>query len=845
MQQELLPSRSMISALLLSAALCVPAHFAAAAPPSTAAGVTPEQARFFTSEVLPVLKESCLNCHGSGAQVSGGLSMLSHESLVKGGASGSAIKAARPADSLIVKAINYQGREMPPSGKLPAAKIAILTKWVTMGAPVPAGAAAAAAAPRPSGIAVTAETKNFWSFKPVKRPTLPAVKNSAWAANPIDRFILAGLEKNGLQPNARASKLTLIRRATYDLTGLPPTQKEINDFMADTSPKAYEKVVDRLLESPHYGERWARHWLDLVRYAESNSFERDNPKPFAWRYRDYVISALNKDKPYDQFIKEQLAGDELPNRSDEALIATGYYRLGAWDDEPSDPEQARYDELDDVVATTGQVFLGLTVNCARCHDHKIDPIPQKDYYSLLSFFQGTTRYGGSGRSVEQNSLRTIGTEEEKQRFSREDAEFHRKLGAVLARIRQLEDTIRPDLSSVEKEEWGNPDARLAAMKKRVGTRVTEADYREALDLDKQRRTLEKTPPKGLEQALCVTEINRTPAPTHVMLRGNPHVPGDEVQPGFLQVLSPPAPVIRPMPDGVETSGRRTALAEWIASPSNPLTARVMINRVWQHHFGRGIVKTTSNFGLQGSAPTQPALLDWLASEFVKSGWKLKTMHRMIRVSNAYCMSSHGNAVALKKDPENDLFWRFDMRRLDAEEIRDSMLAANGTLNLQMGGPPVYPKIPAEVLAGESRPGANWELSTPEQMARRSVYIHIKRSLTVPILASFDVADTDFTCPVRFATTQPTQALGLMNSEFANEQAAIFADFAAKQAPGAVSRQVALILSRVMQRTPSAAEVARGERFIKTVMTRDHLSAQDALKYYCVIALNLNEFIYLD
>ncbi len=808
-------------------------------------GPSPDKVRFFNTEVLPILKESCFNCHGSGAQLSGGLSMTTHDSLFKGGVSGSALRADKPEDSLLVKAVNYQGREMPPSGKLPPAKIAVLTKWVAMGAPMPLGSVAAPGAAKPSGIPVTPETKNFWSFKLPKRSPLPTVKNKAWSANPIDRFILAGLEKNALLPAPRASKIALLRRATYDLTGLPPTPKEVADFLADTSPKAYEKVVDRLLASPHYGERWARHWLDLVRYAESNSFERDNPKPFAWRYRDYVIGALNNDKPYNQFITEQLAGDELPKRTDEALIATGYYRLGAWDDEPSDHEQARYDELDDIVATTGQVFLGLTVNCSRCHDHKIDPIPQKDYYRLLSFFQGTKRYGGTGGSVEQNSLRAIGPEEEKQRFAREDSEYHRKLSGVLTRLKAIEGAIIPDLSSVEKEEWGNPQARLAALKKRVPAKVAEETYREAIALDNERRDLEKSPPKGLELALCVTEGGKTVPATHVMLRGNPHVPGDEVQPGFLSVLSPPEPVIPELPSDVASSGRRSALAAWIASANNPLTARVFVNRIWQHHFGRGIVRTTSNFGFQGSAPTHPELLDWLSTEVVKSGWKIKTLHRLIMLSNTYCMSSKGNAVGLKKDPENNLFWRFDMRRLDAEEIRDSMLAVNGTLNLQMGGPPVYPKIPAEVLAGESRPGANWEDSTPEQMARRSVYIHIKRSLTVPILASFDVADTDFTCPVRFATTQPTQALGLINSTFANEEAALFAEYARKQAPESSAKQISLILARVTQRTPTAAEIARGQKFIKTVMTRDHVSEQDALKYYCVVALNLNEFIYLD
>ena len=667
----------------------------------------------------------------------------------------------------------------------------------------------------------------------------------------MDAFILSKLEAKHLAPAAPASKIALLRRAAYDLTGLPPTPAQVSAFLADTSPKAYEKVVDRLLASPQYGERWGRHWLDLVRYAESNSFERDNPKPFVWRYRDYVIKSFNDDKPYNQFVREQLAGDELPNATNESLIATGYYRLGTWDDEPSDPEQARYDELDDVVATTAQTFLGLTVNCARCHDHKLDPIPQKDYYRLLSFFQGTTRYGGlqdgKGHSFEENSLRATASPEAQKRYETETADYKKKLAALETEISATETVAAKDFSPVEKEEFRRRDRRVAIVQKRVPALISAAQFTRYETAAKQRDDLQKSPPVGLEMALCVTETPTIPA-SHVMLRGNPHAPGDEVQPGFLSVLANTQPsALSPQPSALNahSSGRRLALADWIASPQNQLTARVMANRVWQYHFGRGIVRTSSNFGFQGSPPTHPELLDWLAGELVKNGWKLKPLHRLIMLSSAYRMGSQADLKALAKDPENDLFWRFDMRRLDAEEIRDSILAADGSLNTKMAGPSIYPTLPTEVLAGQSMPGHNWFTSTPEEQKRRSVYIHIKRSVSVPLLASFDASDTDFACPVRFATTQPTQALGMLNSAFLNEQAQVFADSITKQAGNDPAKQVRVALRRVLQREPTAKETLRGVTFMQTMQTKHRVSKPESLRQFCLIALNLDEFVYLD
>ena len=617
------------------------------------------------------------------------------------------------------------------------------------------------AAGSPAGAqAPAAQGRNLWSFRPVTRPALPVVKRSDWARNPIDAFILARLEADGLAPAPPAGKVALLRRAFYDLTGLPPTPADAEAYLADDSPHAFRRLVDRLLSSPQYGERWARHWLDLVRFAETNSFERDTVKPFAWRYRDYVIRALNDDKPYDQFIREQLAGDELDDVTADSIIATGFYRLGAWDDEPTDRLQARYDELDDIVTTTSQVFLGLTVNCARCHDHKLDPIPQKDYYRLLAFFHGVRPYGKSKKADE---------------------------GSILTPI--------PDA----KDAW----------------------------------------------ALSVKESGPQAPETFVLIRGNAHSKGKRVEPGFPTVLGAPDPVITRPATNPNSSGRRLALADWIVSATNPLTARVMVNRIWQYHFGRGIVRSPNNFGNVGDRPTHPKLLDWLASEFVARGWRLKAMHRLIMNSNAYRMASTGDAGNLERDPENNGFWRMDMRRLAAEEIRDSILAVNGRLNPKMGGPGVYPIIPASVLAGQSVPGAGWGKSPADERSRRSIYIHAKRSLITPILASFDAADTDSTCPVRFATTQATQALSMLNSAFINEAAAGLAQRLRNEAGDEPRRQVATALRLALSRQPVEREVERGVKLIASLQTENGMSAEQALNQFCLVVLNLNEFIYLD
>ena len=807
-------------------------------------------AKFFHDEVETVLKAQCERCHGE-EKDKGGLRLDSREAILKGGDSGPAVDLKKPDESLLIKAVTYEHEDlqMPPSGKMTQAQIEVFKKWVKMG--LPWGETKEHHVENSEGapkskmpVPVDAKAKSWWAFQPVKKQAVPKVKNTQWVRNPIDNFILARLEKASLKPAPFVGRAALLRRAYYDLVGLPPTPGEVQNFLNDQSPDAYEKVIDRLLASPQYGERWGRHWLDLVRYAETNSFERDGAKPFVWRYRDYVIKSLNDDKPYDQFLKEQLAGDEMPNATPETLIATGYYRLGQWDDEPSDVPQATFDELDDIVSTTAQTGLGLTVNCARCHDHKIDPISQKDYYKFVAFFRGVNRYGiRGGDSVEKMSLRPISPKEDQERFAKESAEYKAGLDELNKQLEEIEKTVRADFSNPEKEDFRARQNRAPILKKRVPAKLSQADYDKYVEISTKRDELERKPPRGLEKALVVTEMPEVPK-THVLFRGSPAGPTEEVQPGFLEVLGAPDPQIVPIKEA-QSSGRRLALANWIANKDNPLTARVMVNRIWQHHFGRGIVKSTSNFGYMGTPPTHPELLDYLSAEFVNNGWRLKPLHKLIMMSNAYRMGPHYDKKAALKDADNDLFWRFDMRRLDAEEVRDSILAVNGTLNLDGGGPSVYVEIPPEVLAGQSVPGSGWGKSSPEEAARRSIYIHVKRSLSVPILASFDAADTDQTCPVRFATTQPTQALSMMNSKFLGEQAQQFADSLKKQAGADIKEQVTLGLWRVLQRQPSAKEVERGMNLIRNLQQKEGLSEDAARRSFALVLLNLNEFLYLD
>ncbi len=963
--------------------------------------LTPAAIQFFESKIRPVLAENCFECHAEKKQ-RGGLRVDSLSALLEGGDLGPAIVPGHPEKSLIVKAINHSDKlKMPPKSKLAPEKIAHLTQWIQMGAPWPGGGKGIV--PKKGEFVITDKDRAHWAYQPVKRPPIPAVKDKAWVRNPIDAFILAKLEAAGLAPAPPAARHELVRRLYFDLTGLPPTPADVEAFLADKAPDAYEKLVDRLLASPHYGEKWARHWLDLVRFAETNSYERDNPKPNAWRYRDYVIRAFNEDKPYDRFLKEQLAGDEMAvneGNPGDAIIATGFYRLGVWDDEPVDPKQARYDGIDDLVTTISQTMLGMTIDCARCHNHKIDPIAQKDYYKLVAFLHGVNHYRGGGPA----DVRPVGDAKQMETFKNAAAELEAKRAKVQAALTEIENEFRakfkgtgnlvgsdldeltyrfyrnawtklPDFTQFKHEDEGKLPRKLFDISPRTrneaigfvydgllivpqdgkytfyldsddGSRLTidgktlitydgihgmgkiqsksivlkkgrlpikleyfqnvfgyglyvgwsgpgfakrnlsvptdkaaakdiasqihqdgarvlgEQRYQDWFRLLKQRDFL-RTPPKmpSVEMALCVSEAGPKAPDTFVFVRGNPHVTGEKVNPGYPAVFNIPDP-----PDATpigKSSGRRTVLANWIASKENPMTARVMVNRIWQQHFGRGIVKSPNDFGLHGFRPTHPELLDWLASEFVEptmprdkrsvpggdGRWSMKTLHRLILTSNAYRMASRvdakANELGTKADVANDLFWHFDMRRLSAEEIRDSILAISGNINLKMFGPGVYPPIAKEILAGQSVPGRGWPTSKPEDAARRSVYVHVKRSLILPILEAFDFAETDRTTPVRFTSTQPTQALSLLNGDFMNSQAKIFAERLKKEAGNDSAAQVRRGLYLATARMPTDAEVRRGVGLIETLMREDRINADAALQAFCLVVLNLNEVMYLD
>jgi hypothetical protein len=611
-----------------------------------------------------------------------------------------------------------------------------------------------------------------WPFVPPAEHRVPTVKDRAWPRNPIDNFILARLEAAGLRPSPPASKTALMRRVYADLIGIPPTPEATATFLSDRSPNAFEKVVDRLLNDPRYGERWGRHWLDLVRYAETNGFENDGIRPHAWRYRDYVIKSFNDDKPYDRFLKEQIAGDELYPGDPDALVATGFARLGPWDELSKEPEQRWQDYLNDVTDTAGSVMLGLTVGCARCHNHKYDPISQRDYYRLQAFYVGTR--------------------------------------------------------------W--TDARLPAESDRSSAGIKS-----------------RISPSG-PVAEAIADEGKMAPPAHVLLRGSLATPGPEVQPGFIAALcggKETAATVTP-PAGLNSTGRRSALANWIGSAANPMTARVIVNRIWQHHFGRGLVATPSDFGKNGDRATHPALLDWLALRFVRDGWSIKKLHRLMLLSAAYQQSSAIQPIAAKVDPNNRLLWRMNRIRLEGEALRDSILAVSGRLNPQMGGPSVYPKVSDEVLSSGST--HKWGSSPEDQGLRRTIYVFQRRSLALPIVEVFDGADMTNTCPRRAATTIAPQALALFNGQFARTESAAFAERVRREAGDDPGSEIDLAYRIALARPPTARQMAIALAFLAK-QTRLHAAPGSgapekaatvaALAEICHVLINTNEFIYLD
>ena len=816
--------------------------------PAADAGVA-----MYEKDVRPLLQAHCLKCHGQDPKkVRGGLNLTTRKAALAGGDTGPVFDLKNPRASLFLKALHFSdGLEMPPSGKLPAKDIATFEKWVAAGVPMTEAGDDATAPPPPVQVA----DRNYWAYRPVKRPEVPAVKNAAWVKTPVDAFVLAKLEAKGLKPNAPADKVALVRRAYYDLTGLPPTPEQVDEFVKDPSPSAWPRLVDKLLDSPHYGEKWGRHWLDVVRYAETNGYERDGVKPHAWRFRDYVIKSFNDDKPFDRFAKEQIGGDELPDRSAETIVASGFYRLGLWDDEPADRELALYDGYDDLVTVTGQGFLGMTLNCCRCHDHKGDFFPQADYYRFVALFRDVRPF--SYDTGPRGSSFTDITPPDRQKLNlAEKARRDARIAALAKQQTEIEDAAIGRLGVLDQWAAEGPDRDLVV--DRLRTVYTQDEAVALKKIQRETDRLRKDPLPFQDLALCVANGPPEPPKTYVLVRGNPGSPGKvEMKPGFPEVLGFPDPVIPKPAKGATSSGRRLALANWIADPANPLPARVFANRVWGWHFGRGIVPTPNDFGKLGEPPTHPELLDWLAAEFVTPTWNptdkpsvpwsVKRMHRLLMLSSTYQLSSAGEKTNLTADPANLLRWRFDMRRLAAEEVRDSILMTSGGLDPKPFGPSVFPKIPREVLAGQSRPGEGWhhDPRNPTAGNRRSVYVHVKRSLQVPILANHDQADTDSSCPVRYTTTVPTQALGMLNGEFTNDRAAALAARLMKESPGDLRKQVARGVRLTTGRNPTADEVAKDAAFVQSLVKTFDLSESAALTRYALLLLNANEFVYVD
>jgi hypothetical protein len=614
--------------------------------------------------------------------------------------------------------------------------------------------------------------------------------------NAIDAFVLDELKVAGLTQAKRVDRVTLIRRVTLDLTGLPPTPEQIEAFVNDNRTDAYVKLVDRLLASPDYGERWARHWLDVVRYSETNGYERDGAKPEAWRYRDYVIDALNADKPYDRFLIEQIAGDELPDASPSSRIATTFLRLGTWDDEPAEPKLDRLEQLDDIVGTTATVFMGLTLRCARCHDHKFEPFTQADYYRTLAIFDPLKR-PQTGRDEHTVNVDTDATLK------------------ALTRRRLEQTSVVP-----------------------IGLGVMPV--------------LLKTLPETGTMAYIFVEEAKPPI-TRILKRGNPLQPLAAIDPGVPGVLKP-APGGSPKASA-KTSGRRLWFANWLAKPDHPLTARVMVNRIWQGHFGRGLVESSNDFGTAGDDPSHAKLLDWLASEFVDRGWSIKAMHRLIVGSNTYQLSSEADATTLAGDPDNVLLTRWRRRRREAEAVRDSILAVSGNLKHDRGGPSVFPTIPQAVLDGQSRPGEGWTTSPADKATRRSIYVFAKRALVPPELELLDTPDTTSSCERRPVSTTGPQALTYLNSDFIQNQARQFATRLAKEAGPNKDAQITLAFRLTTGRAPSSADLKTSASYLNEqaklirVESKNVVSElearQKALQAFALVVLNLNEFVFLD
>ena len=904
-------------------------------PASSLAKPDPAQIEFFEKNVRPVLVKNCLMCHNAKAKTSQ-LDLSSAEGFAAGGSSGLVFSREHPEDSRILKAIHYDDNlKMPPMGKLKADEIASIDAWVKMGAPWPGADTTAVVQPAAKpGVTFTTEQKNFWAFQPPLDPAPPAVHDIAWVHTAIDHFVLAKLEEKNLKPAPAADKATLLRRATFDLTGLPPTPEEMRAFLDDNSPGAFNKVVDRLLASPRYGERWGRHWLDVARYADSTGNDEDHRYPHAWRYRDYVIDAFNSDLPFNQFVREQIAGDLLPSNNPplpnrRGIVATGFLALGAKALAQQDKKKMLYDIYDEQVDVTSRAFLGLTVACARCHNHKFDPILTKDYYALTSMFASTQDFAVDASHVSellfvplvpndqyavyraaQDKMAALKTgiaaidSEEWEKFVRaegarlssymladpaahldeavakkfatylkEGSKAHPQLAAfddatpdqrpeVAAQYQQRSMAQFDDWTKVLKKWREDVAAALAANAKpperpsfepakdqffyevfehgpfafddKEKDRIRSTEAREKIAaVDKQIDAVKATAPPEPDMACAVVEGKSVDQ--KVFVRGDYNNPGEDAPKAFPTILS------RLDDPKIQTISGRLELANWIANPGNPLTARVLVNRVWQWHFGDGLVRTPDNFGKMGDRPANPELLDFLARRFVESGWSIKTLQRTIMLSSAYQMASDTDGKSLEADPENRLLTRFNRQRLDVEEIRDGVLALDGSLDTTMGG---------AIQKGVGTDGENSadRLSIdPLKLTRRTVYLPVRRANLPGLLNLFDFGDATTVNGRRSNTNVAPQALFAMNSEFGFEHARKLAE--ALLASGSLSdaRRLQSAYQRILNRTPSNDEIDYAFTYLQkyAALYGGKTAQLDAWQSLCHILLSSNEFLYLD
>jgi hypothetical protein len=812
----------------------------------TTAGLTAEPVDF-TRDVKPILARRCTACHGPDKQRSG-LRLDSASAIRKGGNSGPVVVPGNSKASILIQAIT--GGEgvtrMPLKGeRLGANEVSVLRAWIDAGAMVPPGEVVQSTLPR----------SKHWAFQPLVRSPLPAVKDIGWERNPLDRFVLARLEKENVRPSPQADRTTLLRRVHLDLLGLPPTTQEIDAFLADRAPDAYERLVDRLLASPHYGERWGRHWLDLARYADSNGYSIDSPRSI-WKYRDWVINAFNKDLPFDQFVLEQLAGDLLPQAKLDQRIATGFQRNTQINEEGGiDLEQFRIEAVVDRTNTTGSVFLGLTVGCAQCHDHKFDPLSQREYYQLFAFYNSSDEPKLELATADQARQR----KEVADQLAAAEKRLARLDSATPETVAAWEGKLTPDIKATLSKSLQDilaiaPNGRSPAQEAAVVAAYRKADqvrhvtgglgspspflslahlqgFRTRLDLEKQVVALKKRTP-AITTTLVLSE-RKTPRTTHIHLGGDFLRKGAIVDPGVPSVLPP-----------LRSNGRanRLDLARWLVDGRNPLPPRVTMNRFWQHYFGTGLVETENDFGTQGTPPSHPELLDWLATEFIARGWSMKAMHRLLVTSATYRQSSRSRPDLATLDPRNRLLARQTRLRLDAEVVRDIALSASGLLSHSVGGPSVFPPQPRGVYAFTQVP-RDWKANDGPERYRRGLYTHFWRSAPHPGLVVFDAPDATAACTRRNRSNTPLQALTLLNDQAFFEFAQALAGRVLREGGTDDLSRIHHAFRLALGRHPSAVEQQTLVRLLRSQESTGEPGAPSAAwTTLARVLLNLDEFI---